>query len=307
MILKEALHKTEVVLVRHHVEDPRLESELLLRQVLGVSRVQLYQDLHRELSFEEKVAFEQLIGRRLSGEPIAYITGHREFYGLDFYVDRGVLIPRPETELLVERALGLAREKPVGSIADVGTGSGAIAVSLALNLPRARIYATDVSEAALRVARLNCRRHGVADRVCLLEGDLLDPLPEPVDLIVANLPYVTEAEVRKQGLAAFEPELALNGGYDGLEKVRDLCGKLDEKLYPEGTLLLEIGLGQSQTVAGLLRGLFPLARIEITPDLSGIDRVVGLTLIRNNSDAAGGICSRGSINKKTVAISCGQF
>ena len=301
MILKEALHETEVVLARQHIEDPRLESELLLRHVLGISRVQLYQDLHRELGPREEADFGRLIERRLSAEPVAYITGHREFYGLDFYVDRGVLIPRPETELLVEKALGLAREKPIGSIADVGTGSGAIAVSLALNLPQTRIYATDVSDSALRVALLNCRRHGVADRVCLLEGDLLDPLPEPVDLIVANPPYVTEAEVREQGLATFEPELALNGGYDGLEKIRKLCCKLDEKLHPEGTLLLEIGLGQSQTIVGLLRGLFPLAKIEITPDLSGIDRVVSLTSIRKNSDVAGEVY-RGSMNKNCSII-----
>jgi len=138
----------------------------------------------------------------------------------------------------------------------------------------------DKKTAALRIARLNCRRHGVADRVCLLEGDLLEPLPEPVDLIAANLPYVTEREVQRQGLAAFEPELALNGGCDGLTEVRRLCRGLGKMLRDGGTLLLEVGMGQSRAVADFLGGLFPLAEIEITPDLRGIDRVVSLTLLR---------------------------
>jgi release factor glutamine methyltransferase len=277
MTLKQALHWARAIFERHSISDSRLVSELLLRYTLGISRVQLYQELHRELSPGEEADFERLIERCLSGEPVAYITGYREFYGLDFYVDASVLVPRPETELLVERALALARERPVVTIADIGTGSGAIAVSLVLGLPQARIYATDVSAPALRVARFNCRKHGVEDRVCLLQGDLLSPLPEPVDLIVANLPYVRQEEVSQKGLASFEPTLALNGGGDGLEKIRALCHRLGDRLRPGGALLLEVGMGQSQAVAGLLRGLFPEAGIEITPDLSGIERVIGLT------------------------------
>ncbi|HEY56344.1 MAG TPA: peptide chain release factor N(5)-glutamine methyltransferase [Dehalococcoidia bacterium] len=277
MTLKQSLREARAIFERHHISDSRLVSELLLRHALGISRVQLYQELHRELGPGEEADFGRLIERCLSGEPVAYITGHREFYGLDFYVDANVLVPRPETELLVERALALARERPIATIADIGTGSGAVAVSLALGLPQTRIYATDVSAPALRVARFNCRKHGVEDRVCLLRGDLLSPLPEPVDLIVANLPYVGEEEVSRRGLAGFEPALALNGGGDGLEKIRELCSGLGEGLCPGGTLLLEVGMGQSRTVAGLLHSLFPEAGIEITPDLSGIERVVGLT------------------------------
>lgn len=276
MTLKQALREARATLERHSIIDSRLVSELLLRHALGISQVQLYQDLHRELSPREESDFGRLIERCLSGEPVAYVTGHREFYGLDFYVDASVLVPRPETELLVERALALAREWPMATIADIGTGSGAIAVSLALNLPQTRIYATDVSEPALRVARLNCRRHGVDDRVCLLWGDLLSPLPQPVDLIVANLPYVREEEVSRRGLTGFEPSLALNGGGDGLERIRELCHGLGGGLRPGGALLLEVGMGQSRAVAGLLRSLFPGAGIEITPDLSGIERVICL-------------------------------
>jgi release factor glutamine methyltransferase len=219
--------------------------------------------------------------RRLSGEPVAYIVEHREFYGLDFYVDRRVLIPRPESELLVERALELAQKRPVATIAEIGTGSGAIAISLALNLPSAKICATDISAPALEVARLNCRRHGVADRVCLLLGDMLEPIPGPCDLVVANLPYVTELTLSRSGLAHFEPPLALNGGRDGLEKIRQLCLEVGDKLHPGGSLLLEIGQGQSGAVNAFLRRLFPRAEMEIIPDLGGIDRVVSLTFSRD--------------------------
>jgi release factor glutamine methyltransferase len=255
-----------------------LESELLLRHVLEIDRVQLYQDLNRELSPQQEATFWHLIERRLSGEPTAYIIGHREFYGLDFYVDANVLIPRPETELLVEKALKLAENHPTISIAEVGTGCGAIAISLALNLPQAKIYAIDISPAALKVALANCQKHGVVDRICLLRGDMLNPLPEPVDLIIANLPYVKKTELRQVSPAGFEPLLALNGGPDGLEKIRQLCPHLSNKLRPKGCLLLEIGQGQGKTVTTLLKSLFPLAKIEITTDLSGIDRVVSLTL-----------------------------
>ena len=278
MTLRQTLYQVREVLASHNIMDARLESELLLRQVLRISQVELYQDLDCQLSPEEEVDFGRLIKRRLGGEPTAYITGHREFYGLDFYVDRSVLIPRPESELLVEKALKQAHRKTVSTIADIGTGCGAIGISLALSLPQAKIYATDISVPALKVARVNCQRHGVADRVCLLAGDMLDPLPESVDLIIANLPYVRELEVSQMGLTSFEPQLALNGGWDGLGKICRLCRGVNDKLRPEGYLLLEIGQGQSGAVTGFLRSLFPSAKIEITPDLSGINRAVSLNL-----------------------------
>jgi release factor glutamine methyltransferase len=249
-----------------------------MRHALSISRVKLYSDLDRKLTPEEDKKFWQLAERRLAGEPSAYITGHREFYSLDFYVDPGVLIPRPETELLVERAVALAKERAVSTMADIGTGCGAIAISLAVNLPGVKIYATDISEVALRVARRNCQKYGVADRVCRLAGDLLDPLSETVDLIVANLPYVREGEVSGVNTRGFEPALALDGGADGLEKIRRLCHQAEARLNPGGSLLLEIGAGQKEAVTRLLRSLFPKARIEVTKDLGGIDRVMCLTL-----------------------------
>jgi release factor glutamine methyltransferase len=275
--IRQALGRARQVLAAHHVEDSPLESEILLRHALSISRVELYSDLDRKLTPEEDKKFWQLAGRRLTGEPSAYITGHREFYGLDFYVDPSVLIPRPETELLVERAIALAKEHVVATIADIGTGCGAIAISLAVNLPGVKIYATDISEAALRVARLNCQKYGVADRVCRLAGDLLDPLSESVDLILANLPYVRERELSRVNTHGFEPSLALDGGVDGLEKIHRLCHQAEAKLNPGGSLLLEIGMGQKEAVTRLLRSLFPKASIEVTQDLSGIDRVVSIS------------------------------
>ena len=285
MTIEQALSQARETFAANNIEDASLESELLLRHTLKINRVQLYLDLSRELSPEQEETFWQLIKRRLDGEPTAYITGHREFYSLDFYVDPRVLIPRPESELLVEKALQLAQSRRIVTIADIGTGCGAIAISLALNLPQTKIYATDISAFALEVARVNCRKHGVVDRICLLQGDMLYPLPEPVDLVIANLPYVKELEVFQMGLANFEPQLALNGGSDGLEKIRQICQQVGTKLRPQGCLLLEIGQGQEKTVTTFLHNLFPSASVEVTPDLSGIERVVSLCLTPNYLDA----------------------
>jgi release factor glutamine methyltransferase len=274
--LKEALARAKGLLATNNIEDAPLECELLLGHTLKVSRVQLYTDHTRELRPEQEYTFWHFIERRLSGEPTAYITGHREFYGLDFYINPQVLIPRPESEILVEKALALAHCHAVSTIAEIGTGCGAIAICLAINLPQAKIYATDISASALDIALINCQKHGVMNRVFLLHGDMLDPLPEPVDLIVANLPYVRDSELNLMESANFEPVLALNGGSDGLEKIRQLCSQTSRKLRPEGFLLLEIGQGQRKPVTAFLGGLFPRAKIEVSPDLGGIDRVVSL-------------------------------
>jgi release factor glutamine methyltransferase len=284
MTLKQALNYAHGIFVANDVEDARLETELLLRHTLNISQAQLYLDIERELSAKQEKTFQHLIKRRLNGEPTAYITGHREFYGLDFYVDRNVLIPRPESELLVEKALQLVQQRSGISIAEVGTGCGAIAISLAVNLPQAKIYATDISAPALKVAGSNCQKHEVTNRVCLLLGDMLEPLPEAVDLIVANLPYVKESELLTR---SFEPRLALNGGQDGLERIRRLSHQLSDKLRPKGCLLLEIGQGQEEAVTTILSSLFPSAKIEVSPDLSGINRVVSLHLTKPSPPAFG--------------------
>jgi len=269
--LKQTLGHAREVLAANNTEDAPLECELLLRHTLKLSRVALYLDLDKELTPDAERGFWHLVRRHLNGEPTAYISGHCEFYGIDFYVDHRVLIPRPESELLVEKALTLAENHPTATIAEIGTGCGAIAISLALSLPEVKIYASDISAPALEVALLNCQKHGQADRIRLLQGDMLAPLTEPVDLIIANLPYVRRAEIEA---ASCEPRLALDGGRGGLDKIRRLCRQLSDKLLPGGHLLLEIGQGQATSVVALLHGLFPGAEIEVAPDLGGIDRVV---------------------------------
>ena len=281
MTLKQVLSQAREMLVANNIEDASLESELLLRHTLNINRVQLYQDLDHELSPEQEPTFWNLIKRRLSHEPTAYIIGHREFYGLDFYVNPHVLIPRPESELLVEMALSLAQNHRVTTIADIGTGCGAIAINLALHSSQTKIYATDISASALKVALINCKKHGVVNRICLLQGDMLDPLPEPVDLIVANLPYVKKAELLRTSQAESEPLLALNGGPDGLQKIHRLCRQVENKLHPTGYLFLEIGQGQGRAITTLLHSLFPYAKIEVVPDLGGTERVVSLHLPKN--------------------------
>jgi release factor glutamine methyltransferase len=273
--LAQALNSARDTLAQKDIEDASLEAELLLRHTLKINRTQLYLALEKELSPEDEKAFEILIARRLNGEPSAYITGHREFYGRDFYVNHHTLIPRPESELLVETALRSAQNQRISTIADIGTGCGAIAITLALELPKAKIYATDISTAALEVAASNCQRHGVADRVILLEGDMLEPLPEAVDLIVANLPYVGRAEIAPGNA---EPLIALDGGAQGTEIIARLCRQAKDKLKDAGTMLLEIGQGQSQTISSLLNSLFPDGSVVIFNDLSGIERVVRFNL-----------------------------
>jgi len=275
---RQVLAYTRRALADNRIDDASLEAEILLRHALEINRVQLYSDLECDIIPSDEEALKELLERRIQGEPSAYITGHREFYGLDFRVDRNVLIPRPETEMLVEKAISLASSHPISSIADIGTGCGAIAISLALNLPTVTIYATDVSASALGIARANCKKHGVTDRIVLLEGDMLEPLPEPVDIIIANLPYVRESDMPPGGRLSFEPALALNGGEDGLDGIRALCHQAFNKLRSNGFILLEMGQGQAEAVTTLFQEIFPSSRIEVENDLAGIERIASLRL-----------------------------
>lgn len=219
--------------------------------------------------------FRAWVERRRAGEPIQYITGEAEFYGLNFKVSRDVLIPRPETEHLVEKVIEVARGLERQCIADVGTGSGSIAVALASQLPTARIHATDVSAHALEVARANAARNGVADRVRFHEGDLLAPLAgERFDLIVSNPPYVADGD--RESLAVevreYEPARALFAGVDGLAIYRRLIPAAFDALFHDRCLALEIGFGQEAMIRELLGGA-GFTGIEFTKDLQGISRV----------------------------------
>jgi release factor glutamine methyltransferase len=273
--LKQAIVRASARLAANKdIDNPPLVAEILLRHALNISRVQLYADMNRELSAAKSDEFDKMVTRQLQGEPVAYITRHKEFYGLDYFVDSRVLVPRPESELLVELALDFAKGHPVAHIADIGTGSGAIAISLAVHLPQARVYAIDLSPEALEVARLNTEKHGVIRQITLLEGDLLEPLPVPADIIIANLPYVRKSDLAGMPSARYEPALALDGGESGLEKIFQLCRRIEVKLNPEGCLLMEIGMGQGQSVIEHLRRLYPSAAIREIPDLAGIGRVI---------------------------------
>jgi release factor glutamine methyltransferase len=262
----------------HNIDNPRLEAEILLAYLLGLDRVGLYVNTKQELSNEQATAFSTLIERRLNHEPTAYITGHKEFFGIDFKISPGTLIPRPETELLVEKAIELSNAAFPESclLADIGTGCGAVAVAIALHLPKVKIYASDISADALEVARSNCRRHSVSDRITLLQGDLLDPLPEPVNLIVANLPYIKETELSTlpPEISMFEPQVALAGGLDGLKQIERLLSQAGRKLLPKGAIMLEIGYEQGQAVSELAKQYLPDARANIITDLAGLDRLI---------------------------------
>lgn len=253
----------------------RLDAEVLLAHALGLRRVDLYIHPERPLTAAQESSYRDGLERRARREPVSYIVGQKEFYGLAFVVDRRVLVPRPETEVLVERALARARAAGGAGlrIADIGTGSGCIAVALALQLPDARLEATDISDAALEVAGENVRRHGVAGRVRLLQGDLCAPLSGPVDLLVSNPPY-TVWESLPLGITAHEPRLALDGGGDGLAVYRRLLRELPVYLRPGAAALLEIGDGQEEAVVDLAREALPGTPLRVWPDGMGWARVV---------------------------------
>ena len=294
MRARGALQQGVALLREAGVDDARLVAEVLLCHALRIDRGRLYAHLDEPLAAAATRRWRALLRRAAGHEPLAYIVGHREFYGLDFCVDRRVLIPRPETELLVAEAIAWsrAREPHAGGpplVADVGTGSGAVAIALAVHLPAARVYAVDASAAALQVARRNARRHGVAERVTLLHGDLLAPLPEPVDLVVANLPYLSEAEMAAlpAHIARFEPAEALAGGPDGLDAYRALFAQVPGRVRPGGALLLEIGAAQGAAAAALARGI-PGAEVAVLPDLAGLPRVLRVRLPAAQQNRSGG-------------------
>lgn len=275
LTVRSALAKGAAALASSGIPSPVLDTEVLLAHVLGWNRARLFSRPEHTLTREEEQRFETCLARRQRHEPVPYIIGSREFYGLTFAVDRRVLIPRPETEQVVERALeAITMDSPL--IADVGTGSGIIAISLAAHLPLARIYASDASSEALEVAASNCHRHGLTERIRLLGGDLLAPLPEPVDLIAANLPYVPTAELARLDVDVkdYEPWQALDGGPDGLVQIARLLGQAGRWLRSPGVVALEIGAGQGERAARLARDSFPTARVELFQDYAGLDRVI---------------------------------
>ena len=273
--IKHCLQKAIGQLQAAGCDTPRLDAEVILAFVLERDRSWLY--AHNDEVVPEWLAkqYEGLIQRRMRREPVAYIIGQREFFGLSFAVTPAVLIPRPETELLVERALQLA-PKTNGLIVDIGTGSGCIAIALARHLPQVQIMATDISAAALMVARRNARRHGVVDRVMFAQCHLLAALAGPVDLLVVNPPYIAVAELARLApeVAYYEPRLALTDADTGLSLIEQLLKEAPKIIKPAGWLLLEFGADQGDQVLDMARLHSPQAEFEVVQDLAGRDRLL---------------------------------
>jgi release factor glutamine methyltransferase len=252
-----------------------LDAQILLCEAMGVERGYLLAHPEALLDREGRERFEALVARRAAGEPIAYILGRRGFYDLDFTVTPDVLIPRPETELLLEAALAFAQTRHACVAADIGTGSGALAVTLARHAPHAEVYAVDVSVAALAVAQGNAERHKA--KVTFLQGDLLTPLAAQgvrLNLLMANLPYIASDEVPQLDVSRYEPVLALDGGANGLTLVRRLLADAPALLNPGALVLLEIGADQGAAALTLAQTMLRPRRAEVLKDYAGLDRIV---------------------------------
>ncbi len=262
------------------IENPRLEAELLLAHALATERLRIIVESERALSSGELARFRELIQRRRRGEPVAYLRGYKEFYGREFRVDRRVLVPRPDTEILVDTAL---RRTPATSMGgcylDLCTGSGCVAISLARTRPTCKVFAIDLSPDALAVARENAIRLGAAYQVAFMAGNLFEPLAAwpalRFDLIAANPPYITEGDVAElpADVRSFEPRLALSGGEDGLAVTRPIVSESPRHLRPGGVLAVEIGTDQADAVQALF-GEAGFRAIEVDKDYGGHERVV---------------------------------
>jgi release factor glutamine methyltransferase len=285
--IAEAIAEGARLLDRSGVADARRTAGLLMEHFLGADRAQLLVRSSEHIDDALLESYIRLAERRASGEPVHYIIGHQEFFGLDFKVDRSVLIPRPETEFLVEQVIALARDLNACSqkglmIVDAGTGSGCIAVSLAVNIPRASILAIDISPAALDVARLNARNHGVESRIEFIEGDMLSPLSGrgldgAVDLLVSNPPYVPASSLHQlqREVRDWEPREALFGGEEGLDFYRRLLDEGKRYVKPGGSLVCEIGYSQLAAIRELI-DLSAWQLTAVTSDLQGIPRTLSI-------------------------------
>jgi release factor glutamine methyltransferase len=279
MQLKQAVDSAYRLFVENDVPSPRLNAELLLMFVLGRERAFLYAHPERELTADEQSQYDDVIRERARGCPTQYITGHQEFWGLDLLVSPAVLIPRPETEHVVETVLELIREHKFDGqgrlrLLDVGTGSGCIALALASELPFAEIHGCDISEDALEIARINAARLALGGKVLFRKSDLLSVYGgEKFDFVISNPPYVGEADadkVQKQ-VREFEPRIAVFSGHEGLDIYRRLIPQVQAALRPGGWFVAEIGFSEEAKVRELLTAW---AEIQVTPDLQGIPRVI---------------------------------
>jgi release factor glutamine methyltransferase len=256
-------------------ETPGLDAQVLLSHILKKPRAWILAHPDQPISPDQQKQIENAVERLESGLPLPYLLGRWEFYGLEFEVNEATLIPRPETELLVEEALKWLRDRPGPRFAaEVGTGSGCIAIALAVHAPTLQVAASDISMPALEVAAANARRHLVAEQVLFVQTDLLPETHRKFDLICANLPYIPSASLVDLKVYAHEPALALDGGPSGLALIRRLLAEAPGRIVSGGLLLLEIEASQGKEAADLARQSFPKALIEVLPDLAGRDRLL---------------------------------
>ena len=266
----------------HGSESPRLDAQVLLAHARGCPRIKLYTEFNEVLSDDQRAMMRELVKRRAAAEPVAYLVGHREFFSLEFQVTRHVLVPRPETEMLVLEVAERAKSLPAPKILDIGTGSGCIAVSLATQLPAAHVTAVDISEPALRIAEENAERHRVADRMRFLLGDLFAPVPsgETFDFIVSNPPYVATEEMESlpPDVRKHEPRLALDGGPGGLAVLSRLLAEAPPFLNPGGWMFLEFSPEQAEPLRALAVRQSAFSQVEVIKDLSGKARVLAVRM-----------------------------
>jgi len=257
------------------VDAPSITAEVILAHALNITRAQLLARLDVSLNPDQLARFQIDLNRLSDGEPLAYVVGHREFYDLDLLTDRRALIPRPETECLVECAIKLLANHPAPLIADIGTGCGAIAVTVAKHLPRARVIASDLSVDAIELAHSNACRHHVENQIEFRVGDLLAPVNELLDLLVANLPYIDDKDwpFLAKTIRGHEPRMAFLGGPDGLNLMRQLLGAAPRCVRAGSVILLEIGAYQGDDVTAIVAQSFPHAKVSIEPDYAGLDRL----------------------------------
>jgi release factor glutamine methyltransferase len=289
--IHDALVRAARRLEQAGVDTPRLDAEVLLRHVLGVDRTRLFMMYPEPIPEDAAHSFDDLLERREGGEPVAYLTGMREFMALSFITEPGVLIPRPDTEPLVEWALAWLDHRPDAVVVDIGTGSGAIAVSIVAHTQssfQGKVIAVDVSADALAIAERNANNVLSGDqrsRLTFVRGSLTEPLGSPVDLLLANLPYLTPDQIAENPALQAEPRLALDGGADGLDLVRAVIADLPRVLAPGGAAGFEIDPSQVSETERLLRSTFPAAKIDVISDLAGRQRHVTMQLPHDNGRA----------------------